>query len=329
MAVYTEVPRDAAATLIARLDLGTLTAFEPCAGGIENTNYFCDANTGRYVLTLFERLHFDELPYYLHLMRHLADRGLPVPAPQADPTGAILHTVCDKPAAVVQRLPGSARLAPDTAHCEAVGAMLARMHLAALDYPRAQPNPRGLAWWEQTAPVIQPHLSAAQRELLDGELAFQQQVAASGVAHQLPHGAIHGDLFRDNVMFHATPQGDTLSGFFDFYFAGTDAFVFDVAVCLNDWCTDPASGRLDEARAAAFVRAYAAVRPLEGAEARLMPAMLRGAALRFWISRLWDIHLPRDAHLLSAHDPAPFERMLRERVSTPWHPTETATATAA
>jgi homoserine kinase type II len=329
MAVYTEVSRDAAAALIARLDLGALQAFEPCAGGIENTNYFCDADAGRYVLTLFERLSQDELPYYLHLMGHLAERGLPVPAPQADATGEILHTVCGKPAAVVRRLPGSARVAPDTAHCEAVGTMLARMHLAALDYPRAQPNPRGLGWWMQTAPLVRPHLTAGQRELLDGELAFQQQVAGSDVAQHLPRGAIHADLFRDNVMFHATPQGDALSGFFDFYFAGTDAFVFDIAVCLNDWCTDPASGRLEEARAAAFVRSYAAVRPLDGAEARLMPAMLRGAALRFWISRLWDIHLPRDAQLLSAHDPAPFERVLRERAQTPWHPTETPAAVAA
>ncbi|MCO5123277.1 MAG: homoserine kinase [Rhizobacter sp.] len=325
MAVYTEVSREAAQTLLARLNLGALQAFEPCAGGIENTNYFCDADAGRFVLTLFERLRHDELPYYLHLMRHLADRGLPVPAPQADATGAILHTVCAKPAAVVERLPGSARLAPDIAHCEAVGAMLARMHLAALDYPRAQPNPRGLDWWAQTAPVIQPFLTGAQRELLDGELAFQQQVAASDVAQHLPRGAIHGDLFRDNVMFDATPQGDALSGFFDFYFAGTEALAFDIAVCLNDWCTDPASGRLEEARAAAFVRAYAAIRPLEGAEARLMPAMLRGAALRFWISRLWDLHLPRDAQLLTAHDPTPFEHVLRERVRTPWHPTDIAT----
>ena len=326
MAVYTEVPRAAAAALIARLDLGTLQSLEPCAGGIENTNYFCDTDAGRYVLTLFERLGAAELPYYLHLMRHLAERGLPVPAPQADAAGAILHTVCGKPAAVVERLPGSARLAPDTAHCEAVATTLARMHLAAQDYARTQPNPRGLAWWMQTAPRVRPHLDTAQCALLDAEIAFQQQAAASGVARQLPQGAIHGDLFRDNVMFHATPQGDALSGFFDFYFAGADAWLFDVAVCLNDWCTDAASGRLDEARAAAFVRAYAGVRPLDGAEARLMPAMLRGAALRFWLSRLADVHFPRDAHVLSAHDPAPFERVLRERVRTPWHPTEAAAA---
>jgi homoserine kinase type II len=328
MAVYTEVSRDAAQALLARLNLGTLRGLEPCAGGIENTNYFCDSDAGRHVLTLFERLGADELPYYLHLMKHLAGRGIPVPAPHADAGGEILHRVCDKPAALVDRLPGSPCLAPDIAHCEAVGTMLARMHLAGLGYPRAQPHPRGLGWWLQTASVVRPFLDAAQCALLDAELAFQQQVAASDTARALPRGAIHGDLFRDNAMFRATPRGDELTGFFDFYFAGVDALAFDIAVCLNDWCADPASGRLDEMRAAAFVRAYTAVRPLAGDEARLMPAMLRGAALRFWISRLWDLHLPRDARLLTAHDPAPFERMLRERIRTPWHPTEIATTHA-
>ncbi len=328
MAVYTEVSRDAAQALLARLNLGTLRTLEPCAGGIENTNYFCDTDTGRYVLTLFERLGAGELPYYLHLMKHLAGRGIPVPAPHADADGELLHRVCDKPAVLVDRLQGSPCLAPDIAHCEAVGAMLARMHLAGLDYPRTQPHPRGLAWWLQTAPVVRPFLDPAQCALLDIELGFQQHVAASDAARALPRGAIHGDLFRDNAMFRTTPQGDALTGFFDFYFAGVDALLFDVAVCLNDWCTDPASGRLEEARAAAFVRAYAAVRPLSGDEARLMPAMLRGAALRFWISRLWDLHLPRDARLLKAHDPSPFEHMLRERARTPWHPTEIATTHA-
>ena len=324
MAVYTEVSREAAQALLDRLGLGALRALEPCPGGIENTNYFCDTGAGRYVLTLFERLGFDELPYYLHLMRHLAARGIAVPVPQADAAGEVLHRVCGRPAALVERLRGNACLAPDAAHCEAVGAMLARMHLAALDYPRTQPHPRGLDWWLRTAPVVRPFLDASQQALLDEELAYQQHVAASDVAHGLPRGAIHGDLFRDNAMFEPTPEGDVLTGFFDFYFAGVDALAFDIAVCLNDWCTDPDSGRLQEARASAMVRAYAAIRPLAGSEARLMPALLRAAALRFWISRLWDLHLPRDAHVLTAHDPAPFERVLRERVRTPWHPTDSA-----
>ena len=323
MAVYTEVPEAEAGALVRRLGLGTLRALEPCPRGIENTNYFCDTTTGRYVLTLFERLTAEQLPFYLHLMRHLAERGIPVPAPHADEAGEILLHVRGKPAAIVDRLPGSHRLAPDAAHCAMVGAMLARMHLAGLDYPRVQPNLRGLAWWEATVPQLLPHLSPAQRDLMQGELDFQRQVAASATHAGLPRGAIHGDLFRDNVMFEAVPGGDRLGGFFDFYFAGVDVLLFDIAVCLNDWCADPASGRLAEVRAGAFVAAYETVRPLDGAEARLMPALLRAAALRFWISRLWDLHLPRDATLLEPHDPAPFERVLRERVRAPWHPPPT------
>jgi homoserine kinase type II len=131
----------------------------------------------------------------------------------------------------------------------------------------------------------------------------------------LPRGPIHADLFRDNVMF----EGDTLTGFFDFYFAGVDSFLFDIAVCLNDWCTDLDSGRLDEQRAGVFMRAYDRERELTHDELRLLPALMRAGALRFWVSRLWDFHLPRDAQMLQPHDPTHFERILRERVTAPWH----------
>lgn len=324
MAVYTEVPFDTAAELVARLNIGRLTALEGCSGGIENTNYFADTTQGRYVLTLFERLTAEQLPFYLRLMKHLARGGIPVPDPCADAHGEILHTLCGKPAAVVDRLRGGSRLAPDVAHCAQLGQMLARMHLAGADFELQQPHLRGLAWWVETVPVVLPFLTPAQRELIESELGFQQHLAASAAYAHLPRGPIHADLFRDNVMFdERTVDGQTtdqLSGLFDFYFAGIDTFLFDLAVCLNDWCIDLASGRLDEDRAGALVEAYHAVRPLHGDEQRLLPAMLRGAALRFWISRLWDLHLPRDAAMLTAHDPTHFERVLRQRIDAPWHP---------
>ncbi|MBX3606282.1 MAG: homoserine kinase [Piscinibacter sp.] len=319
MAVYTEVPFNAAAALIARLGIGELTTLEPIRGGIENTNYFADTTAGRYVLTLFERLTHAQLPYYLRLMQHLAARGIPVPGPHADAAGEVLHTLAGKPAAVVDRLRGRHDLAPDAAHCAQVGAMLARMHLAAADFALVQPNLRGLAWWNETAPVVRPFVTAEQAALLDAELAFQQQFAASPAFAGLPRGAIHADLFRDNVMFDAGPQHDELTGFMDFYFAGVDTLLFDLGVCLNDWCIDLESGRLNEARAQAFVAAYDAVRPLAGGELRALPALMRAAALRFWISRLWDLHLPRDAQVLVPHDPGHFERVLRARVEAPWH----------
>jgi homoserine kinase type II len=324
MAVFTEVSRDEASIFVARLGVGGLTDLRGIQAGIENSNFFVDTldkgTTRHWVLTLFERLTFDQLPFYLELMRHLAQRGIPVPMPQADADGKILHALKGKPAALVDRLPGGHQLAPDADHCAQVGAMLARMHEAGRDFPLHQPNLRGLAWWAETVPQVLPHVDAVQAELLQSELAYQQQLATSPAYAALPRGPIHADLFRDNVMFEPGAVGhERLCGFFDFYFAGVDCFLFDLAVCLNDWCIDPASGALAEDRAQAFVAAYAAVRPLGGHERRLLPAMMRAAAFRFWLSRLWDLHLPREAAILKAHDPAHFERVLVARIAEPWH----------
>jgi homoserine kinase type II len=324
MAVFTEVPQAEAGALAHKLGLGELRELRGIQGGIENTNYFLTTERGEYVLTLFERLTFEQLPFYLHLMKHLARRGIPVPEPQALPAsatadnadGQLLHTVCGKPAAVVDKLRGKSDLSPDAAHCAAVGEMLARMHLAGRDFPRQQPNLRGLAWWNETVPVVLPFVNEAQAALLRSELAFQNHVAQRSAYAALPRGPVHADLFRDNVMF----EDGRLTGLFDFYFAGVDSWLFDIAVCLNDWCVDLATGAHDDDRARAFLRSYEAVRPLARAERELLPAMLRAGALRFWISRLWDFHLPREAAMLKPHDPADFERVLRQRVAQPVTP---------
>ena len=318
MAVYTEVPFDEAAALLRTLNLGELTELRGIHGGIENTNYFVTTEReGRHethVLTVFERLGFEQLPYYLHFMKHLAGKGIPVPEPAADAQGEILHRLQGKPAAVVNKLRGHSELAPTESHCRAVGDMLARLHLAGRDFGMSQPNLRGLPWWNETVPVVLPHLSASQNALIRTELAYQNHVAALPAYAALPRGPVHADLFRDNVMF----EDGELTGFFDFYFAGNDSFLFDLAVCLNDWCirhsTDDSDGQHDAALAQAMVSAYQAVRPLNAAERCLLPAMLRAGALRFWLSRLWDWHLPRDASMLKPHDPTHFERVLRERV---------------
>ena len=313
MAVYTEVSLDTAQTLFTEMGLGAVSDLTGCKGGIENTNYFVDAESGRFVLTLFERLTHAQLPFYLYLMKHLAQRGIPVPDPQADRNGDILLTVQGKPACVVNCLRGRSELAPSAEHCATVGAMLARMHVAGRDFSRQQPNLRALPWWNETVPVVKPFLGDSQQQLIQSELAYQNHIAASSAYAALPRGPVHADLFRDNVMF----EDAELTGFFDFYFAGVDSFVFDIAVCLNDWCIDLASGQADTAREAAFLKAYIAERPLEAAERALLPAMLRAGALRFWTSRLWDFHLPREASLLKAHDPTHFERVLRARIAQP------------
>lgn len=317
MAVYTEVSEAEARGLLEQLGLGRLTLLQGCSGGIENTNYFVNAEqsgvTRELVLTLFERLSFEQLPFYLRLMKHLAQHGIPVPDPTADASGELVFAFKGKPTAVVNKLRGKSELDPGPEHCAAVGAMLARMHLAGRDFPLSQPNLRGLAWWNETVPVVLPFLGKDQSTLIRAELAYQNHVAAGTAYEALPRGPIHADLFRDNVMFETRGDGAQLSGFFDFYFAGVDTWLFDIAVCLNDWCVDLASGTPDSVRQAAFVQAYQSVRPLQAAERRLLPAMLRAGALRFWISRLWDLHLPRAASMLKPHDPSHFERILRQR----------------
>jgi len=314
MAVFTPVTEEQAALLMSQLGLGELTELRGIEGGIENTNYFATTDLGDYVLTLFERLNHEQLPFYLYLMKHLAEKGIPVPNPAANSDGDILHTLCDKPAAVVNRLLGKSQLTPDAVHCAAVGAMMARMHLAGEDYNRSQPNLRGLAWWNDTVPVVLPYLEEDQARLLQSELAFQNHIAQGAAYQALPKGPVHADLFRDNVMF----EGEKLTGFFDFYFAGNDTWLFDLSVCMNDWCIDLNSGEHAPERALAMLNAYQEVRPLRSAERQLLPSMLRAGALRFWISRLWDFHLPREASMLKPHDPTHFERVLRARLTSPF-----------
>ena len=310
MAVFTPVSLDELAPWAAQFPIGRVHALTGIASGIENTNFFLSADSGEYVLTIFERLRFEQLPFYLNLMRHLAERGVLVPAPIASNIGDILHTLHGKPASIVSRLHGHWQASPQPVHCAEVGVMLAKMHLAAQDYPLYQPNLRGLAWWNETTPIVLPFLSADNQELLRAEMHFQQALAASDLYHALPRGPIHADLFRNNVMF----DGDRLTGFFDFYFAGCDTWLFDVAVTVNDWCIDLTSGQTDPARVRAMLDAYQAQRAFTADEKQAWPAMLRGAALRFWLSRLADFYLPREAELLTPHDPAHFERILRHRI---------------
>jgi homoserine kinase type II len=318
MAVYTEVSEQEARELFLRLDLGELTGLKGCSGGIENTNYFADTDHNgqlhHYVLTLFERLTAEQLPFYLRLMKHLAQHGIAVPEPMADAKGEILFQLKGKPTAVVNKLSGKSELSPAPEHCAQVGAMLARLHLAGRDFGMHQPNLRGLAWWNETVPVVVPYLSASQHALITQELAYQNHVAARSAYTALPRGAIHADLFRDNVLFDTVGGKPVLSGFFDFYFAGVDTWLFDLAVCLNDWCIELPTGVAVASSAQSLIAAYESVRPLVAAERELLPAMLRAGALRFWLSRLWDFHLPREASMLQAHDPSHFERVLRQRV---------------
>jgi homoserine kinase type II len=311
MSVYTAVSAEELAAWLTRYALGAVQAFEPIAAGIENTNYFLTTQKGCYVLTLYERLPPEELPFYLNLMAHLARSGVKVPAPEPDRTGALWSFLNGKPAGLVARLEGAAVEHPDLAHCAAVGRALAELHVAAKAYRGRLNNRRGPGWWRQAARAVRPWLTAEQNDLIAAELRYQ----AAFAKRKLPKAAIHGDLFCDNVLF----TGDSVSGIIDFGFAATDALAYDLAITVNDWCLQPddtRSGHLDPGRMKAMVRGYDAVRPLEPEERALWGPLLRGAALRFWLSRLYDLHIPRPGELTHAHDPMSFECILRSRVAS-------------
>ncbi len=311
MSVYTTVTHEQLDAWLARYGVGTVTQLEPIAAGIENTNYFVTTRNGRYVLTLYERLPAGELPFYLNLMAHLARAGVPAPNPEPDRTGALFSLLNGRPAGLVARIEGVVVERPDAPRCGAVGAALGHLHVAAQTYRARLTNRRGPAWWRQAARAVQGHLSDDQRALLGNEIRFQTGYAKA----TLPKGAIHGDLFCDNVLFD---QG-RVAGIIDFGFAATDFFAYDLAITVNDWCTDADSGALNDGRSAALVDAYQSARRLTPYERAQWPTLLRAAALRFWLSRLYDLHLPRAGELTHAHDPAPFERILRQRVATPAH----------
>ncbi|MCD2518196.1 homoserine kinase [Massilia sp. G4R7] len=310
MAVFTAVTLDDLHQWIKQFPLGRALALDGISSGIDNSNFFLTTERGEYVLTIFENLRFEQLPFYVQLMRHLAERGIPVPAPVPTASGELVVTLHGKPAIIVSRLSGASQLDPQPVHCAEVGRMLARMHLAGRDFDLHQPNLRGLDWILATAPQVQPYLSDGEAALLRSETAFQSAFAAGSAYAALPRGPVHADLFRNNVMF----EGERLSGCFDFYFAGVDTWLFDVAVTVNDWCIDLATGVLDEARVRALLDAYHAARPFTQDEQAAWQPMLRAGALRFWLSRLYDLHLPRAAELLTPHDPTHFERILRERI---------------
>ena len=311
MAVFTPVTLDDLSQWIKQFPLGKALALKGIASGIENSNFFLTTERGEYVLTIFENLSFEQLPFYVQLMRHLAERGIPVPAPVANDAGELVVALHGKPAAIVSKLDGSSQMDPQPVHCAEVGKILAQMHLAGRDFPLHQPNLRGLDWWVETVPKVLAYLDADTAALLQSELAFQRDFAAGTTYAQLERGPVHADLFRNNVMF----VGERLSGCFDFYFAGWDTWLFDLAVTVNDWCIDLDTGRLDEARVLALTRAYHAVRPFTAADQQAWLPMLRAAALRFWLSRLYDYYRPREAEMLTPHDPTHFERVLRERIA--------------
>lgn len=306
MSVYTTVSRDELAPWLRQFTVGELLDLQGISAGIENTNYFVDTQHGRYVLTLFEKLTASELPYYIDLMAHLAEHGIPCPGPVASLDGKRLLQLNGKPACLATRLNGKSVLETTVNHCAQIGEMLASIHLAGKSYPASMDNPRGPKWWKETAPDVLSHMDDADALMLKEELRYQ----ALFRFQDLPRGVIHADLFRDNALF----DGDRLAGIIDFYFACNDAWLYDVAITVNDWCTD-SNGVLDRERMLALLRAYHSVRPFTPIERGAWPVMLRAGALRFWMSRLYDLHFPRPGEQTHAKDPGHFQRILAGHIA--------------
>lgn len=308
MSVYTPVDAGQLSAFLTRFDIGELVDHQGISAGIENTNYFVTTSVGRYVLTLFEATAHEGLPFFLDLMAFLAEHGLPTAHPMPDRQGHYLQVLNERPAAIVMCLEGASVDTPTPAQCAAIGDAMGRMHAVSPEFGQARADDRGLAWRQLAASRLQPKLSPAMQSMIAEELA----VSAALLAKDLPSGVIHADLFVDNALF----IGDRLTGVIDFYYAFHGAFLYDLAVLMNDWCGQD-DGTLDIERAREVAGAYQTHRPLVSAEREAWPTMMRHAASRFWLSRLVDSTFPRVGELTQIKDPTVYERIVvcrRDRV---------------
>ncbi len=302
MSVYTTVHHQDLVAFLKSYELGALVNFQGINSGIENSNFFLNTTAGQFVLTLFERITAEDVKFCLALTEHLDRQGLQCPRPMLRQDGSYLAVLSGKPAAIVQRLPGSSTEQADERHCQSAGDWLGRMHLAGSGFLLRRGNTFNADWLRSRTTALMPALPADQLSLLQNELAYQSGIDYS----ELPKGTIHGDLFLDNVLFNGTE----ISGVIDFYYACYDTLLLDLAILINDWCID--SGQmLRSTRTRILLEAYLNIRPLTAAECELLPDLLRYAALRFWVSRCYDLHFPRAGEILQTKDPRVFENLLR------------------
>jgi homoserine kinase type II len=312
MAVYTDISDDELAELLADFDLGAPVAFKGIAEGVENSNFLLETDKGRFILTVYEkRVREEDLPFFLGLMRWLAEHGYPCATPMSDRRGETLKRVRGKPCAIVSFLPGLSVRRPGVAHCREAGEGLARLHLAAQGFSGARANDLGQAAW---APMFQDLAADADRlkpglaAVIEADLAH----LARAWPGDLPRGVVHADYFPDNVFF----QGGRFAGTIDFYFACDDALAYDIAIALNAWCFEP-DGSFNITSARAMVAGYEAHRPLSAAERAALPVLAHGAAMRFFLTRLHDWHATPPGALVRPKDPLEYERKLAVHRAAP------------
>jgi homoserine kinase type II len=306
MAVYTEISDEALRDFMAAYDLGVVLSCKGIAEGVENSNYLVVTEYAPFILTLYEkRVREADLPYFLGLMEHVADKGFTCPLPVRTRDGVALRQLAGRPAAVVTFLTGMWPRRTTAVHCAALGAALAEFHDAAADFPMTRPNDLSIAGWRSLFHRIDRNAADQLEPGLARIIAAELDHLEAQWPQALPSGTIHADLFPDNVFFE---QG-RLTGFIDFYFACTDVLAYDLAVCLNAWCFD-ADFTFSRDKGRALIRAYAAIRGLSAAECAALPLLARGAALRFLLTRLYDwINHPSGA-LVKRKDPLEYLRKL-------------------
>lgn len=300
MAFYTAVDESELLALLERYGIGKLSSCVGASDGIENTTYILTADSQQWILTLFEDLSANELPFFARLMTWLSERGLheqalPVACPLADTSGQIVQTLSGKPALLFPRLPGQHPRNTTSAHCAVIGDFLGRMHVASANYPERRENPRGTEWMEQAAGRLGNYLSAEDAALLASQVSNAKYLRTLA----MPQGLIHGDLFHDNALF----ENENLCGVIDFYNACTDMLALDLAIVINDWCALE-DGGVDETRMQILLAAYQAQRPLTTLENEHWKMVLQLAATRFWLSRLLAEKLPARPDVHHPHKPS-------------------------
>lgn len=308
MAVYTHVSDEALSAFLANYDIGAPRAFKGIAEGVENSNYYLETDKGRFILTLFEkRADPADLPYFIALKRHLAAKQFPCPEPISARDGEALRALEGRPAVVISFLDGLSPRAPTPAQCRELGAGLARMHAALKDFNQTRENALGPAGWLKLwkgRAAEADKLEAGLSQLIQSDI--DATVHARAVSTELPRGTIHADLFPDNAFF----LNDKFTGAIDFYFACTDALAYDIAVCINAWAFE-AGAEYNYSKGAALIAGYESVRPLEALERETLPLLSRGAALRFFLTRLVDwTDTPPDA-LVKPKNPLDYAQRLR------------------
>ena len=306
MAVYTHIDEMALKPLIVRYDIGELVSFKGIPQGVDNTNYFVETSKGKYILTIFEkRILIDELPFYIGFMQHLQKKGIPCPTVIETRDGKSITTIADKAAIVATFLDGDWPRSVSEHHCLTLGTTLGHMHKAVKDFPMKRRNSMSLPAWRALVSACRGEadtVEAGLSDFLDKEIDFLEKAWPK----YLPRGAVHADLFTDNVFFN----GERLSGIIDVYFACTEYFSYDVMLTLNSWCFD-AQGKLDRVKSAALLAQYQKGRAFTKAEARALPIFGRGAAMRIIATRLYDWLNPAPGAVIKAKDPMEHIRILR------------------